>query len=115
MKRLLATIAIASALGMTGWGDMSASAQERLNGQQAMQFLTSKTLRTTDGTVAEWRRDGTYTMRRGSGRPFSGTYRVDADGRVCWRSQNGSTGCYVVFRDGQGYGGQGGGYTWHYR
>jgi hypothetical protein len=113
----LVKIAAALAIVIGSFGAAGAAwANQQLNGQQAVQFLTSKpNLRSTDGVVATWRPNGTYTLTRRGGSPISGTFSVSNNGQVCWRGQSGASGCFVVFRDNQGYYGRGRTGTWRYQ
>jgi hypothetical protein len=111
LLRIAAVLVLASGglgLGGTAW------ANQQLNGQQVSEFLTSKSQLSTPQSVATWRKDGTYTITQRGGRPMTGTYTVGNSGQVCWRARNQATGCFVVFKDSQGYWGQGGNSRWRY-
>jgi hypothetical protein len=116
----IAKIAIAATIALGSFGAGGAAWAQQLNGQQALQFLTSKsTLQTSGGAIESWKPNGTYSGRRG-GSSYSGTYSVDGNGQVCFRGRTGFSGCYVIVRDAHGYAGRGvsggsAGRSWRYQ
>jgi hypothetical protein len=112
LLRIAAVLVLASGglgLGGTAW------AMQQLNKQQVSQFLTSKSQLSTPYSMETWRKDGTYSFARRGGRATTGTYTVSNSGQVCWRAGDGATGCFVVYKDAQGYLGQAGNNRWRYR